>query len=452
MIDSPSSGSKPHTWALPPGLLKNIFFPIIIVLLSTCFFYYINSSIEEFHNWPALKYKSGDSTSYLNSGKWFLNQVPLSQVEESVATRPFFYSLVLASLEQVHPQAIQAYQFALWLVQIIIVYYCGILISSSSVASFFLSLICAVVLSPVGIALHALSETTASFFIVLSFKNKERYIFVFLYLLALSLCSVVKPVYFYAFIVGNIISLVVLKKFNGKTLLAFVFILISVIPIFYQISIMKSNFDITRISYIDTYVINDYFLSLFKMVKTEKQKNKGGVYFVEKITKEGVAGQVKKEGYRETDIKVKIAFFQEIYDHPKEVIQMFFYLIGENTSQYSFFLSSEDKGIDYLYKNITIGQNLLLRSINIFSLFICFFFFFIKNIYMEKELINNYSIVSFSFFTVIFLTYMSTGITFWQGDRFMIPIYFISLIWLFFQLNTIFVFFRIDKGKKGRGN
>ena len=437
---------------------RNVLFPVILVLLSTCFFYYINSSIEEFHNWPTLKYKSGDSVSYLNSGKWFLGQVPLSQVEESVAIRPFFYSLILASLEQIHPQAIQAYQFALWLAQIVIVYYCGILISSSSAASFFLSLICVVVLSPVGIALHALSETTASFFIILSFlflllyfKNKKRYVFILLYLFALSVCSVVKPIYFYAFIAGNIVSLALLKKFPGNVFIAVIFFLISVAPISYQISIMKNNFDIARISCIDTYVINDYFLSLFKVIKSEKQKGQGGksdIYIIQNIPKEKITGQIKREGHRGTDIKVKKDFFQEIHDHPKEVIKMFFYLMGENTSQYSFFLPSEDKSIDFLYKNISIGQNILLRSINIFSLFIFSFFFFVKNIFLEKEIINKHAIINFSFVTVILLTYLSTGITFWQGDRFMIPIYFISLIWLFFQLNTIFVFFRRAEEKE----
>ena len=193
---------------------RNIFLPILLVLLSSCFFYFVNSTVAEFHNWPSIKYTSGDSTSYLNTGKWLFHEVNLSEVERSVATRPFLYPLIVVSLEKLHPWAILIYQFVLWQTQILLVYFCGMLISRSPAASFCLALISISILSPIGISLHVLTETTVSFLLTLSAymivlynKIKDRIVFIFCSFLSLSLCSVIRPSYIYIYIKCDISTL-----------------------------------------------------------------------------------------------------------------------------------------------------------------------------------------------------------------------------------------------------
>ena len=117
--------------------LKKAALPIILVIFSTCFFYFINSNIKPFNEWPSIKYTSGDSTTYLNVGKWLIGDKKFSEVKNSIAIRPFFYPLLVILLEKIHPWAISIFQFMLWEIQILLVYFSGFIISKSSVASFF---------------------------------------------------------------------------------------------------------------------------------------------------------------------------------------------------------------------------------------------------------------------------------------------------------------------------
>ncbi|WPD21026.1 MAG: hypothetical protein SD837_12530 [Candidatus Electrothrix scaldis] len=423
---------------------KNILVSLLLVLISTSFFYYINSNIEDFHNWPTLKYKSGDSTTYLKSGQWFLGEVSLSEVERSVAIRPFFYSVIVALFEKVSPWSLQAFQFLLWVAQIILVFFCGILISGSKTKSFFLSLCCVAILSPVGISLHALSETTVSFllissvfFLIYYLSNTKSNVFLFLHLLMLSLSSVTKPLYFYLFIL-DIVFLYFTSK-NNRLIYIF-FIVMTFSPVVFQIVIMSDNFNLKKISFIDTVTINAYFITRLNSKNISSIKNidiDRVIPFIRKKRREYIDNNINKKGYRYVDKMIRLELYENMRKYPLETAGNFLYLIWENSLQPSFFLFSKKEKINDLFFRISFIQSKILLFSNVISLFL------LSILIVKKVFSGNLFFwgTNFFLFCGIFLSYASTGVTFWQGDRFLIPIYELSFVWFFLQLQAAVHFF-----------
>ncbi|WP_417912569.1 hypothetical protein [Candidatus Electronema sp. TJ] len=413
--------------------------PIILACFSALFFYYVNSNIEEFRNWPNLKYKSGDSTTYLDAGNWLIGKAEFHEVKQSVAIRPFFYPLIVALLEAAHPWAVLVYQFILWELQILIVYFCGILISRSAVTSFVLSLFCVSILSPIGISLHVLAETTSSFLLVISLFFLIYYatcgssIFLFFYLFALSLCSVVKPLYFYIFIFNSLLGLFFWRKKNIVGTLLFLLIMV---PISFQLYIMKNNFNINNISFVDTLAVNDYFLCRLELYKRRIEKEENSMKIIKTIRdarRNAIVKLIDRYGYRETGIVVSKEFNENMRTYPYDTLRLFIDLVIENSKQSSSFLPAKTYLREKRFFFISLWQSDFLRTINILSLLIflsiCFYF--------KSHAHRKYIIVNISLFFSVYATYIANGITFWQGDRFIIPIYFISAIWFFIQINTI---------------
>ncbi|CAK8711603.1 hypothetical protein KKHLCK_00600 [Candidatus Electrothrix laxa] len=417
---------------------KNILFPIILVLLSTCFFYYINSSVEEFDLWPTLKFKTGDSKTYLNTGNWLLNKAKFTDVEGSVATRPFLYPFILASAELLHPWAIIVFQFFLWIAQILLVYYSALLISQSHIASFVLTCFCLSVLSPIGMVLHALTETMSSFLltfyvatIVFYIKKGRRNIFLFLGMLSLSLLSVVKPSYLYIFLF-NIGTITFLWRKRYSFLIISIFICLW--PVFFQYRIMKEKFNLNKISIIGTVAINDYFLSYFELKKRGLVKNKDSKYHIggiRKLRRNYFFNMKKSEGYVTAVRKIKNELILNVKHYPFEVISTFIDLTVENCTQASHYLQ-EKTNRDYLYTIVSLWQSRGLLLINIFSVL-----FFILTLTKKKNnlLKKDFFVINVTAYAIVLFVYISSGVSIGQGDRFLVPIYFVSYLWFFFQIN-----------------
>ncbi len=414
---------------------KKAVFPIILFIFSTCFFYLINSSVKPFSEWPSIKYTTGDSTTYLNVGKWLIGDVEFSEVKGSVATRPFFYPLLVILLEKISPWAILVFQFVLWEIQILLVYFSGLIISKSSVASFFLSLFCVTILSPIGISLHVLTETTASFLLTLSFSILVLYLYrtknnllLFFQLLALSLCALVKPVYLYVFFADLLLLSILL--FKEKKIFISIAAILTIFPIFFQLHIMDKKFQLKKISFIDTLAFNDYFFSKLELSKRKIENNPYSgrqIHAIREIRRNDLSRIINDYGYKNADLKIKKELYSTLTTFPKESVLLFIELILENTKQPSFFLPSND-----FYPLITLWQSAITRFINLISLII-----FLTVLFLKKEK-KEYVVINILLSSTIFITYLSTGISFWQGDRFLVPIYFSSIFYFFFNLNRLF--------------
>jgi hypothetical protein len=412
--------------------------PFTLICISTLFYYYINSNIRNFHDWPSLKYTSGDSQTYFNVGQWLIGEKSFSEVKQSVAIRPFFYPLFVASLEKIHPWAIIIFQFILWETQILLAYFCGTLISKSPAASFIFSLFCATFLSPIGISLHVLSETLTSFLLTISllfliiYTEKHNNKFILIHIATLSLCSVVRPVYFYLFFLDASLCFFFLSM--NKVKLLIILIVIST-PVIFQISIMMIKFNINNVSFIDTLAFNDYYLSKIELYKRKIEKNENSaaqIHAIRNGRRMWLGDAIDKYGYKEARYFVNRELWKTITFFPYDSFRLFLDLILENSKQPSNFLASKNYITERRFFFISLAQSATLRMLNLSSLLLSLLIFISR----KKQYTNSYFVNMFLFLS-IYMVYISNGVSFWQGDRLIVPVYFISAIWFFYQINMV---------------
>ncbi len=414
---------------------------LFLIVTPSYFFYYINSLIRPFNEWQTLKYSTPDSVTYLNVGKWLLKEISFNEAKESVAIRPFFYPLIVVTLERIHPLALSIFQFILWQSQILIVYYFSYKIIKSIFISVVIALASVSIVSPIVISLHALSETLVSFLITFSvftmayYTNKKIYKYIFLHLLALSTCSVTRPSFLYIYV----FSIILFYLKNRKISYVFL-VMLTFVPIYAQLHVMKKEFSTYELSFIDMFAINDYFLSGLELYKRkiEKDINKNSyIRIARDVRRKYLSDMIEKEGYRATSKKIKMDMFVNILKYPQETFLQFFNLIVENSIQGSSFIGNNK--ILYI---ATLSQSNMLLIVNLFSILFIFIILFFKKKDGYKEIIDGYFSFNLSAIFCISFTYLSTGVTFWQGDRFLIPIYNASIMLFVYQTKMIFLFIR----------
>ncbi|MCW5199155.1 hypothetical protein VU05_00200 [Desulfobulbus sp. F1] len=202
---------------------------------------------------------------------------------------------------------------------------------------------------------------------------------------------------------------------------------------------MKKHFDSYKLSFIDSFAINDYFLSGLELYKRKVEFDANRnlyIRMVRDVRREYMAEMVKEKGYGETSEKVKSDLLASLVNYPNESLRQFKDLIIENSMQPSSFITANKK----LYI-ATFAQSKLLLTINIISaLFFSVIIF--KKKFLTEEIYEKNIVFSLLIFFCIYFTYISTGLTFWQGDRFIIPIYYASIMLFVHQTRMFFAFIR----------
>lgn len=418
-------------------LKKDFVILFALAVMSSCFFYYINSQVKPFNEWDTLKYSTPDSKTYLDVGKWLLNEVEFDDVKNSVAIRPFFYPLIIATLELIHPWSIIAFQFILWQMQILMLYIACAKICNSRIIAFIFAMTGISIISPVAIILHALTETVSSFLFTFSIfmltlnLYKKSYSYLFACLMSLSFCSVVRPSFLYIYIL-----LIVITLSSEKLNLLYIFIIMTTIaPISIQVYVMNKYFDSYQVSFIDTVAINDYFLPGLELYKKniEGDVNKNSYIRMNRDERRKyIIEMIEKEGYNKASENIKKEFFGNLASYPFETFRQFKDLALENSVQPSSFVT-----VNMLYI-ATLSQSRLLLTVNIISI-LFFLIIILEKITKKTSIQDGYFLYTSLILFSIFFTYISTGITFWQGDRFLVPIYYASIILFVFQIKVFFV-------------
>ena len=405
---------------------------LFLIVIPSCFFYYINSLIRPFNEWQTLKYSTPDSATYLDVGKWLLKEISFNEAKESIAIRPFFYPLIVATLERIHPLSLAIFQFILWQSQILIVYCFSVKLTKSRYVSIIFALISAIIISSICISLHALTETLASFLIAFSilalacYIYKKKYRYIVLHLLALSLCSVTRPSIIYTYFFSSAVIIFFLKK---RYIVTILIIMLTLVPIFTQCYIIKNKFNSFKISFVDILTINDYFLSRFELYKKNIERDVNRNFYIRKVRdvrRMYISNVITQEGYSGAAKKVKKDIVDNISKYHVEFFKQFLDLILENSTQASSFVN--DNRILYF---ATLFQSKLLMTINIISALL--FLLTIAAIKNKSVMIDGYTMFSLPVLFCIYFTYLSIGVTFWQGDRFLIPIYNMSIMLFVYQ-------------------
>ncbi|MCI5208412.1 MAG: hypothetical protein D3910_06370, partial [Candidatus Electrothrix sp. ATG2] len=249
-------------------------------------------------------------------------------------------------------------------------------------------------------------------------------------MLSLSLSSVVKPSYLYIFIFNAVLIIFIWRK---RSVVLIASILICLLPIFFQYKIMKEKFNLNKNSIIGTVAINDYFLSYFELKKRGLVKNKDSKYhtgWIRDLRRDYFSNMVKQEGYVASVRKLNNELILNFKLYPYAVISTFFDLICENSVQSSHYLQSK-KNNEALYAVISLWQSRILLFINIFSLLLLLQ----EALWKKRSLLlkKDFFIISLSILSILFFHYISSGVSIGQGDRFLIPIYFISYLCFFYQ-------------------
>lgn len=197
---------------------------------------------------------------------------------------------------------------------------------------------------------------------------------------------------------------------------------------------MKEKFNLNKISIIGTVAINDYFLSYFELKKRGLVKNKDSKYHIggiRKLRRNYFFNMKKSEGYVTAVRKIKNELILNVKHYPFEVISTFIDLTVENCTQASHYLQ-EKTNRDYLYTIVSLWQSRGLLLINIFSVL-----FFILTLTKKKNnlLKKDFFVINVTAYAIVLFVYISSGVSIGQGDRFLVPIYFVSYLWFFFQIN-----------------
>ena len=225
----------------------------------------------------------------------------------------------------------------------------------------------------------------------------------------------------------------------------YIFLLVTLLvlfPIFFQYKIIKENYNLNKMSIISTLALNDYFLTYVELEKRGLLEDRDSKYshnaaWVRSLRRGYFSNMIKNEGYPAAVRKVKNELKVNIKYYPAAVISVFIDLIFENSMQSSHFLREKNNN-NMMLVIISLWQSRFLLLINIFSIGSFLVIFLNKSIPQKKY----FFILNFNACIVILFIYISSGVSIGQGDRFIVPIYFFSIIWFFFQLNTVFSFLK----------
>ncbi len=210
------------------------------------------------------------------------------------------------------------------------------------------------------------------------------------------------------------------------------------VPIFTQCYIIKNKFNSYKVSFIDILTVNDYFLSGLELYKRNIERDVNRNFYIRKVQdarRTYISNVITQEGYSGAVKKVKKDIVDNISKYPVNFFKQFLDLIMENSTQASSFVNGSRK----LYF-ATLSQSKLLMTINIISSLL--FVLTIAAMKNKSVMIYGYTMFSLPVLFCIYFTYFSTGVTFWQGDRFLIPIYNASIMLFVYQIVSFLTLLR----------
>lgn len=280
----------------------------------------------------------------------------------------------------------------------------------------------------------ALTETGFVFFILLGIYNAIRYIkrrnrlHVFMIFLSLGFATLFRPGFLYLFFLLLILTLIYLIMSLNKTHIIYV-ILGMVLTIGVQSAFMKKQFDTYKISYIDD--ITWYLYGSIITVNISEDCYRSHCYN-EIYNRRDSFIKSKFELYPESVALKEISHISKkdrydlLREKPKSIFKMLFYNIKNNlitgTNQ-----TSGTHLVKYykLVSFVTQWTNIILTTIPLIMFTLLFLIKLIKN---EAGLL-------FCLLTIFILySILTSGISAFQGDRFHVAFYPISLLMI-----TIFI-------------
>ncbi len=375
-----------------------------LFILSQIYAYIILKKYDAFSHFHESMFFFPDSHDYKQVALWYLGE--LEKQPYSLKSRPFGYPLFLLLLG-LKPWLIFYVQNLLWVIQPVLLY--NIIKNFMKIIPFYFLGLGLFLMNISGCLMvtYALTETFSTTLLLawfLAMQEKKEYLSLFI----LAFLSCVKPVFFNIFLIQTIHHLFV----NYKVLLQksrILKLIFASSPILYQVGFMSYYFGIFHISIIGSDTIKNYLLSSYIMNTTNIQ------YETAKLIIDQYEPLLKSYIYKDI-LGLSYVFLKNIWNN------IFTYAFP------SIFPPRLEYGL-FTVKFYKIYGFLLFILICLPFIFLNFFLH-LKNLKIKKELFYMYLCVYWILF--------SSGITFWQADRILLPIYPFAVIALIYWLSILY--------------
>jgi len=387
-------------------------FVLIFYLLIT-FNLKIDVSEEIFFSTP-------DSKTYLEVANWISG----GENTDSIAIRPILYPLILLVLKEIGGvDALFFFHTILWFFIINYTFLTVKRLTKKIVFAYLGAFIVASNLSLISMTYHGLTEVWTAFlltvllyFIVKYKKAYKSLDFIQGILLVLVLLTITKPVFqipLYIFL------FIILPVFYGKKLLKsipkIVTLLVILIPLFIQLSIVNKKSGNITVSTIKTKALVNYFIPQ-------------GIIQIESIDRKQALIKAKSltVGERNTFI----------FSNKRKYFTLFFLNIKNNIKGYPTFLNYPKGYSQKTFSNYMLSMNNIIYGLHL--IFIFPILFMIYDFFKERK--TQETIISIILSLLLWYYLITTGVSYWQGDRLVLPS--IS-IWACLYPFTMFYFWDI---------
>lgn len=364
---------------------------IALVVYFTIFFNLKTSVSEE------VMFSTPDSETYLDVVNWMTDNVD----SESVSIRPLLYPLILmVSTKLGGVYGIWIIQAIFWLLAINFTFLTIKQITKNIFFSFLGAFLLMSNLSLIALTLHALTEVTTVFLLSMMLFLLARKIdeyrslqFFHICLFFMVLLTLTKPAFYIplAGILFIILPLFYFKKYlkNPKSSLK---LLLIILPLIIQISIIKVKYGQATVSFIGPKTLTEYFIPQ-------------GIVEVESISFENAL--------KKSESLSKAKQMNYIKNHTITYLSLFRYNIKNNIKGEPTFLLRPKGYESHRFAQFMQDYNDIMPKTHLIFAFLIFPIL----LYLFKK--KNIPILLFLVFPFMLGAYyiITTGVSFWQGDR-----------------------------------
>ncbi len=315
--------------------------------------------------------------------------------------RPFLYPLLLLITDFFGGiYSSWFFQFCLWLMTVNLVFISIFKLTSNSIIAFVGALMTTVNLSFVLLTMYGLSEVTLIFlisvfiyYVVKHYHERKAPQFILFALLIASLMTVVKPLYYLLFLFLSfvIFPLSYFRIFLAKRRL-FLFLLLAVSPVIIQLSVMKIRHDTFSISKISSVTLRNYYFSL-------------------------LYSRINNISFEQAKKHAKDVSGREILDftieNPKESLYTFWNTMKSNINSRCELIDRKNNPDSYRW----------MERLNSIYYYFHEFFFYLLLLSLILVLARYKGLILFFCLIIIplYLVILTSGISFNQGDRLVLP-------------------------------
>lgn len=377
---------------------KHDYLAVSLVLFAT--YFSIVLSFGYLESLSDTMFWSPDSRSYRAVGNWLFG----IENTNATITRPFFYPLMLNLARSfASSYGIWCYQFLLWILSGVLLYYSIKTITNNIVLSVGVVFIFASNLTLLLLTLHALTEVTVTFLLtilIVLIINKRKYRddhFWLLVIFIVSLLTVTKPVFIallFAVLVYRIPVFILNIKKRKHKLRLLGYIILALCPVLIQLSIMEVKHNEFTISKIGALAVKNYYFAKVYGEVNDMSLDQA---------REHISSYDQKE------------MLEYLLTHYEASLDTYFWTLKDNFLAGSNFINHPNTYTHLSnYMKIINKVYFRLHVLMMLPSVILLIVLFKKKHWIDWEIIVCLMLP-------MYLIMLTSGITFWQGDRIILP-------------------------------